>query len=269
MADYAEEIARRIAERRSRHRYWPEGEPASRHGRDRDRGKRHGKSDPSEKKVSRDPKFRPKPRDEEKTVPISEFVKRERTRRLERALKEMQERRAVPKDVPLKKWLSDPENFRRAVKRGMVKKIAKHANPKSKDTDDVVTIGGARYAKTDLYSAPIREKASEVVLKTKYGSEMWWDRNKKIVFVAAVSLTVGFMAYTVWKNKSLQQDLAKRRERRRSLGARPATQHAGILAVPHHHEAAVPHGLRPLHYDGDLRHAVVSRPARGWFGQAQ
>lgn len=229
MADYAEEIAKRLADRRARRRYWPEGEPDSR--RERDRGKRRGKSDPSEMKASYDPKFKGKPKAEpEKLESISEFVKKERTRRLERALKTMEERRVVPKDVPLKKWLSQPGNLDRALKRGMVRMIARHANPKSKDTDDVVTVGGRRYAKTDLYKAPLREKASEIVLKTKYGSEMWWDRNKKAIFVASVSLVAGFMIYSAWKNAQLEKGLAKQRTRRRG----PAT-HAGLLAMPAHH----------------------------------
>jgi hypothetical protein len=211
MADYTEEIAKRMAERKSRSRYWPHGEPGSRRERDRDRRK----SDPSEMKASRDPKFKNARTEEpEKLESISEFVKKERTRRLERAMKAMEEKRSVPKDVPLKKWLSDPDNHRRAVKRGMVKKIAKRANPKSKDTDDVATVGGSRYAKTDLYKTPIREKASEIVLKSKFGSAMWWDRNKKAVFVASVSLVAAFMIYSSWKNAQLEKGLSKQRMRR-------------------------------------------------------
>lgn len=245
MVDYAEEIAKRIADRRARRRYWPEGEPGTDVGihRDRGHGKRRGKSDsseekdPSEEKWSTDPSFKKKRKTEEpeKLESISEFVKKERARRFERALKAMEERRVVPKEVPLKKWLSQPGNLDRALKRGMVKMIAKHPNPKSKDTEDVVTVGGRRYAKTDLYKTPLREKASEVVLKTKYGSEMWWDRNKKAVFVAAVSLVAGFMVYTAWKNAQLEKGLAKQRARRYGFAAHPSAQHTGLLAMPAHH----------------------------------
>lgn len=238
MSDYAEEIAKRIAERKSRRRYWPEGEPGVRRGRDHAFGRGPGKrreSDPSEKKASFDPKFKRKLRVEEpeKLEPISEFVKKERTRRLERALKSMEERRAVPRDVPLKKWLSDPANLQRALKRGMVRMIASRANPKSRDTEDVVTVNGRRYAKTDLYDVPLRERVSEAVTRTKFGSEMWWDRNKKTVFVAAVSLVAGFMAYTVWKNRELQQNLQRQRKRHFAPAAHPK-QHTGLLSMPAH-----------------------------------
>lgn len=267
MADYAEEIAMRMADRRARRRYWPEGEPGeagSRRDRDRGRDKRHRESDPTERKASTDPKFKKKLKvEEEKLEPISEFVKKERARRHERALKAMEERRVVPKEVPLKKWLSNPDNFKRALKRGMIKQIAKHANPKSKDTEDVVTIGGSRYAKTDLYQAPLREKASEAVLKTKYGSEMWWDRNKKIVFVAAVSLVAGFMAYTVWKNKELEQNLVRQRARRHALAARPSAQHAGILA----HGGGAAHGVAMAH-GGALGHGGAMHSFHGQGGGA-
>lgn len=236
MASSSEDIAKRMADLKARRRYWPEGEPGSRRGRDRDRdrgrSKHRDETDPGERKASTDLKFKRKLKAEpEKFEPISEFVRKERARRFERALKEIEEKRAVPKDVPLKKWLNEPGNLRRAVKRGMVKKIAKHANPKSRDTEDVVTVGGSRYAKTDLYQAPIRERASEIVLKTKFGSEMWWDKNKKVVFVAAVSLVAGFMAYTVWKNKELQQNVARQRTRRHALVAHPK-QHTGFLSMP-------------------------------------
>ncbi len=238
MASSSEDIAKRMADLKARRRYWPEGEPGSRRNRDRKSDKDRDKTDPSESKASTDPRFKRRSKSEpEKLEPISEFVRKERARRFEHALKEMEERRVVPKDVPLKKWLNEPANLKRALKRGMVTRIAKHANPKSKDTEDVVTVGGSRYAKTDLYRAPLRERASEVVLKTKFGSEVWWDRNKKVIFVAALSTVVGFMAYTVWKNRELQENLQKQRVRRRALAAhKPSlSQHTGLLAMPAHH----------------------------------
>ncbi len=239
MADFSEEIARKIAERKSRHRYFPHGEPGSRGDRDhdRDRSKRRGKTDPSEMKASRDPKYKVKPKAEEpeKLEPISEFVKKERARRFERALKAMEERRAVPKDVPLKKWLSDPENLRRALRRGMVKMIAKHANPKSKDTEDVVTVAGRRYAKTDLYKTPLHERASEIALKTQHGSGMWWDKYKRPIFMGAVVIVGGYLFYNWYEKDQLEKRLVHARQRRRALAARPSPAHTGILAMPAHH----------------------------------
>jgi hypothetical protein len=223
MADFSEEIARKIAAKKAS-LYWPEGEPGD---------KRRGKRGAGGEKPPRDPKAKRKEKTEEETgtfEPISEFVKKERTRRLERALKAMETRRQIPKEVPFKKWLSEPGNLDRALKRGMVKMIASQANPKSKDTEDVATVGGRRYAKTDLYQAPIRERVKEATTRTKYETALWWDSNKRVVVVAAVSLVAGWMIYSVWKNAQLEKDLARQRARRH------AAHKTGWFVDPHFDE---------------------------------
>lgn len=231
---FSEDIAKKIAGRKAR-LYWPHGEPhgephGSRGREDHERERRRGvrakerwQGVRAERQAEADLKRKGKAEgnaeaEELKSFePISEVVKKERRRRLEHALKSMAEKRVVPKDVSFKKWLSEPGNLDRAQKRGMVRMIASRANPKSKDTEDVATVGGKRYAKTDLYEAPIRERVKEATTRTKYGAALWWDSNKRVVVVAAVSLVAGWMFYSVWKNAQLEKDLARQHVHRHHL----------------------------------------------------
>lgn len=132
-------------------------------------------------------------------------------RREQYVLDVMKSRQAPPKGLAPKKWLSEPEKLKWASKRGMVKKIANKANPASKDTSSMFTIGGKRYALTDLYRSPITEKVRDVGARTKAKSLDWWDDHKKQLVIGAVAATAAYLLYTKWKNTQLQKQLASRR----------------------------------------------------------
>jgi len=217
-----EDIARRVASSESRYADWLRRKRRGRRVSEYEGAgyERIHPSDVKGKKAARDVSYMKKP-EPEPLEPISEFMRKEKERRHERALKAIEERRVVPKGVTFKQWLSEPGNLERALKRKMVKLIAKHPNPKSKDTEDVATVGGRRYAKTDLYRPSIRERVGGAVMTTRHGTEMWWDRNKKIVFVSAVAFAAGWMIYTTWRTKQLEGRFARQRARRHALPARP------------------------------------------------
>lgn len=100
-----------------------------------------------------------------------------------------------------------PEALAAAIRRAQVKRIARNANPLSPDTEHVFTAGGARYAKTGLYSPTAAERAAEARRAIRTASEAWWDKHRKAVVIGALSVTAGFLLYSVWKNAELRRRL--------------------------------------------------------------
>jgi len=163
---------------------------------------------------------------------IKELVSKARVAQAEQRLKEIESRRSPPKGITPKKWLSDPDKLKWAVKRGMVKMIAKHANPESKDTENVFTIAGKRYALTDAYKAPITERIGDIKTRTEVGTTLWWDRNKTTVFVLGAGAVAAYVFYNWYQRSELEKRLGRARARAHghtrlaSAAAAPAGGHA-------------------------------------------
>jgi hypothetical protein len=157
--------------------------------------------------------------DDDAVSSSSNAIELGKRRREQYVLDVMKSRQSVPSGTSPKKWLSEPDKLKWASKRGMVKKIANKANPASKDNSSAFTIGGKRYALTDLYRSPITEKARDAGARTKAKSLDWWDAHKKQVVIGAVAATAAYLLYTKWKNTQLQNQLAARRPLRPLLPA--------------------------------------------------
>jgi len=159
---------------------------------------------------------------------IKELVSKARVARAEEALGEIESRRSPPKGIAPKKWLSDPEKLKWALKRRMVKMIAKEANPESKDYENVFTLAGKPYALTDLYRGPITERIGDLKTITQVKTSLWWDQNKNKIFVGAAGIAAAYLIYNWSQKNTLEKRLAMARARgARAHGhALPAAKHA-------------------------------------------
>lgn len=167
---------------------------------------------------------------------LGEVAERARGRKAAAAeLRLAQRERAVAEGPSVAEMKSDPLALAAAVRRHQVKKIAPVANPLSPDTEHVFTAGGARYAKTGVYVPTIGERAAGVRAATRAKGEAWWDKNKKTVVVAALSVTAGFLLYSAWKNAEL----------RRKLEASQAARRYGPAPVPGHRTGYYYYGYEP------------------------
>jgi hypothetical protein len=203
----------------------------------------------ADEKHSRDPSFKRGASSLAAAVkgPLNAFIRGGRSSALAASL----EARKMPPPGSAKNWLSDPANLAWATKRRMVSKIANKANPSSKDSADVFTINGKRYALTDLYRSPIRERLGDVRAKTKARGLDWWDANGKKVVVGTVALVGLYVVYTTLKNKQLESQLQRggpargplRTLPRGPLGLRPLTT---APVAPIHHASG---GYRASGYD--------------------
>lgn len=184
--------------------------------------------------------FGPRPADIKGVARLAETM---RNRRAEQLAEKKEARKLPPKGRPAKAWLSEPGKLSWASKRGMVKQIAAKANPKSKDSSDVFTLSGKRYALTDTYKAPITEKIGDIGSMAKAKSHDWWDRNKKKIVIGAISATAGWLLYTSWKNTQLRNRLAASRH---GGSGGPRGHHAGAAgwALPY----ASPYGFDDPYY---------------------
>jgi hypothetical protein len=130
-----------------------------------------------------------------------------------------------PKPSEMKK---DPELLRQAVRRGQVKMIAKRAAPGSKDTADVFTAAGKRYAMTDTYKPTARERVSLVHERAARRGVGFWEKNKTTIVVSALVLTAGYLLYTTAtaaaRGKRISQMEAWRRQQHKTgyWGSEPA-----------------------------------------------
>ncbi len=200
---------------------------------------------------------------------VKEFVSKARAAQAEQRLKEIESRRSPPKGIPPKKWLSDPDKLKWAVKRGMVKMIAKHANPESKDTENVFTIAGRRYALTDAYKSPITERIVDVKTIAEVKSSLWWDRNKTTVFVLGAGAVAAYVFYNWYQRSELEKRLARARMARARAPARlapasPASIPAGGHASGYYPFELVPHSQfdPPASFDAwhqDFYHSPLTR----------
>lgn len=140
---------------------------------------------------------------------VADVVKRARARRDIARVKSEQALRSGPSTSVLKK---DSAALRAALKRRQIARIsgAGKANPKSRDTDDVFTVDGTRYARTDLYRPTIKDRFGFAKRRVASSSLDWWDSHSKQVVVAAIATVVGFMVYGAWKNAQLERQLGAR-----------------------------------------------------------
>lgn len=139
---------------------------------------------------------------------LGEVAERARGRKAAAAeLRSAQRERAIAEGPSVSEMKSDPLALAAAIRRHQVKRIAPVANPLSPDTEHVFTAGGARYAKTGVYVPTIGERAAGVRAATRAKGEEWWEKNKKTVVVAALSVTAGFLLYSAWKNAQLRKQL--------------------------------------------------------------
>jgi len=140
---------------------------------------------------------------------VRDVAKRARARRDAARVKAEQALRSGPSTLTLKK---DSAALRAALKRRQIARIsgAGKANPKSRDTEDVFTADGTRYARTDLYRPTIKDRIGLARRRVASSSLDWWDKHSKQVVVAAIATVAGFMAYGAWKNAQLEKQLGMR-----------------------------------------------------------
>ena len=176
--------------------------------------------------------LRPKRTPLDKLLPsMGEMAERARGRKSAASELRMTERQhSVAEGPSVVEMKSDPLALAAAIRRHQVKKIVSVANPLSIDTDHVFTANGARYAKTGVYVPTIRERAAGVRAATRARGAQWWDKNKKSVVVAALSVTAGFLLYSAWKNAELRRKLEASQHRY----APPPTAHLVHPANPVH-----------------------------------
>jgi hypothetical protein len=153
---------------------------------------------------------------------IKELVSKARTAQAEQRLKEIESRRAPPKGITPKKWLSDPDKLKWALKRGMVKMIAKQASPESKDYENVFTLNGKRYALTDLYKAPITERIGDVKTITEVKTSLWWHQHTTAVFMGVAGVAAAYFIYNWYQKNELEKRLGRARARARGHRLAPA-----------------------------------------------
>ncbi len=157
---------------------------------------------------------------------------RERMKQLRESRRETFER--GPSTDTLK---SDPSALRMALKRSQVREIAARANPKSKDTETVFTAGSRRYARTDVYTPTISERASGVSKRATAKTGEWWDKNKGTVLLAGIGILGAYVVYTAL-TKPAEAPVAQAPKPPPPHPALPAHARARVTSAPPAHRTS-------------------------------
>ena len=146
-----------------------------------------------------------------------------RTSRLEQA----KERLAAGPPVSVLK--GSPGALKSAIRRGQIKQISPRggASPKSKDTEAVFTAQGTRYAKTDLYSPTLSDRATALKHRAGESATSWWDKHKTQVIIGGFAVAGAILAYNAWQGAQERNRLAALVARR---GRHRSAHRSGVLA---------------------------------------